>query len=92
MLSEPGASRSGNPGLVSSAKRRYLKLVIGSMHLWKERKGARLCGLVRTEETGPLFCLVKSHMVDSWGSGAMIGTTTPEIGHALLKTVACLNF
>jgi hypothetical protein len=27
MLSEPGASRSGNSGLVSSAKRRYLKLV-----------------------------------------------------------------
>ena len=54
MPSEPGASRSGNSGLVSSAKRRYLKLVIGSVHLWKERKGVRLCGLVRTEETGPL--------------------------------------
>ena len=26
MLSEPGASRSGNSSLVSSAKRRYLKL------------------------------------------------------------------
>ena len=61
MLSEPGTSRSGNSGLVSSAKRRYLKLVIGSVHLWKERKGAKLCGLVRAEETGPLLCLVKSH-------------------------------
>jgi len=43
------------------AKRRYLKLVIGSVHLWKERNGVRRCGLVQTEETGPLLCLVKSH-------------------------------
>ena len=50
MLSEPDASRSGKSGLVSSAKRRYLKLVIGSVHLWKERNGVRRCGLVQTEE------------------------------------------
>ena len=61
MLSEPDAWRSGKSGLVSSAKRRYLKLVIGSVHLWKERNGVRRCGLVQTEETGPLLCLVKSH-------------------------------
>ena len=39
MLSEPGASRSGNSGLVSSAKRRYLKLVIGSVDLQNENEG-----------------------------------------------------
>ena len=33
MLSEPDASRSGKSGLVSSSMRRYLKLVIGSVHL-----------------------------------------------------------
>ena len=38
MLSEPDASRSGNSGLVSSAKRRYLKLVIGSVDLQNERR------------------------------------------------------
>ena len=63
MLSEPGASRSGNSGLaVLSTKRRYLKLVIGRVHLWKQRQGVRLCGLVRpAEETGPLLYLVKSY-------------------------------
>jgi hypothetical protein len=61
MLSEPDASRSGKSGLVSASTRRYLKLVIGSVHLWKERNGVRRCGLVQTEETGPLLCLVKSH-------------------------------
>ena len=30
-------------------------------------------------------------MVDSWGSGAIMGTTAPEIGHALLQTVAVLT-
>ena len=38
MLSEPDASRSGKSGLVSSAKRRYLKLVIGSVDLQNERR------------------------------------------------------
>ena len=39
MLSdEPGASRSGNFGLVSSAKRRYLKLGVGSVDLLNERR------------------------------------------------------
>ena len=38
MLSELGASRSGDSGLVSSAKRRYLKLVIGSVDLQNERR------------------------------------------------------
>ena len=30
-------------------------------------------------------------MVDSRGSGAIMGTTAPEIGHALLQTVAVLT-
>jgi hypothetical protein len=30
-------------------------------------------------------------MVDSWGSGAIMGTTAPEIGHAVLQTVAVLT-
>ena len=30
-------------------------------------------------------------MVDSWGSGAIMGTTAPEIGHAVLHTVAVLT-
>ena len=30
-------------------------------------------------------------MVDSWGSGAIIGTTAPEIGHALPQMVAVLT-
>ena len=38
MLSEPGASRSRNSDLVSSSKRRYLKLVIGSVDLQNERR------------------------------------------------------
>ena len=37
-LSELGASPSSNSGLVSSAKRRYLKLVIGSVDLQNERR------------------------------------------------------
>ena len=61
MLSALGASPSSNSGLVSSSTEPHLKLVIASVHLWKERNGVRLCGLVRTEETGPLLCLVKSH-------------------------------
>ena len=41
MLSEPDASRSGNKsGLVSSSTRRYLKLVIGSVHLLEGHKRA----------------------------------------------------
>ena len=31
-------------------------------------------------------------MVDSWGSGAIMGTTAPEIGDAVLQTVAVLTF
>ena len=61
MLSEPDASRSGNSGLVSSSMEPHLKLGHGVVHLWKERNGVRRCGLVQTEETGPLLCLVKSH-------------------------------
>ena len=38
MLSEPDASRSDNSGSVSSAKGRYLKLVIGSVDLQNERR------------------------------------------------------
>ena len=30
-------------------------------------------------------------MVDSWGSGAIMGTTASEIGHAVLQTVAVLT-
>ena len=40
MLSEPDASRSGKSGLVSSSTRRYLKLVIGSVHLLEGHKRA----------------------------------------------------
>ena len=38
MLSEPGASRSGKPGVVSASTRRHLKLVIGSVDLQNERR------------------------------------------------------
>ena len=61
MLSELGASPSSNSGLVSSSTEPHLNTGHGVVHLWKERNGVRLCGLVRTEETGPLLCLVKSH-------------------------------
>ena len=61
MLSELGASPSSNSGLLSSSTEPHLKLGHGVVHLWKERNGVGLCGLVRTEETGPLLCLVKSH-------------------------------
>ena len=40
MLSEPDASRSGKSGLVSASTRRYLKLVIGSVHLLEGHKRA----------------------------------------------------
>ena len=40
MLNEPDASRSGKSGLVSSSTRRYLKLVIGSVHLLEGHKRA----------------------------------------------------
>ena len=40
MLSEPDASRSGKSGLVSSSTRRYLKLVISSVHLLEGHKRA----------------------------------------------------
>ena len=30
-------------------------------------------------------------MVDSWGSGAIMGTTAPELGHEVLQTVAVLT-
>ena len=40
MLSEPDASRSGKFGLVSASTRRYLKLVIGSVHLLEGHKRA----------------------------------------------------
>ena len=40
MLSEPDASRSGKSGLVSASMRRYLKLVIGSVHLLEGHKRA----------------------------------------------------
>ena len=30
-------------------------------------------------------------MVDSWGPGAIMGTTAPEIGHAVLQTAAVLT-
>ena len=40
MLSEPDASRSGKTCLVSSSTRRYLKLVIGSVHLLEGHKRA----------------------------------------------------
>ena len=41
MLSEPGASRSGNSGLVSSAKRRYLKLVHRKIPVSEHRSRTR---------------------------------------------------
>ena len=40
MLSEPDASWSGKSGLVSASTRRYLKLVIGSVHLLEGHKRA----------------------------------------------------
>ena len=61
MLSELGASPSSNSGLVSSSTGPHLNTEHGVVHLWKQRNGVRLCGLVRTEETGPHLCLVKSH-------------------------------
>ena len=61
MLSELGASPSSYSGLVSSSTEPHPNTGHGVVHLWKERNGVRLCGLARTEETGPLLCLVKSH-------------------------------
>ena len=48
MLSELGASPSSNSGLVSSSTEPHLNTGHGVVHLWKERNGVRLCGLVRT--------------------------------------------
>ena len=61
MLSELGASQSGYSGLVLSSTESHLNTGHGAEHLWKERKGARQCGLVRTKKTGPSLWLVKSH-------------------------------
>ena len=61
MLSELGASQSGNSNLVSSSTGSHLSTGHRAEHLWKERKGAGTCSLVRTEETGPSLWLVKSH-------------------------------
>ena len=63
MLSELGASQSGNSGLVSSSTESHLNTGHGMERLWKERKGGSHCGLVRIEETGPSLWLVKSHFV-----------------------------
>ena len=60
MLSEPGASNSGNSGLVSSAKRRYLKLVIGSVDLQNERRKGHERGLAQSTRTWVALALHKS--------------------------------
>ena len=51
MLSEPGASRSGNSGLVSSSMEPHLKLVIASVDLWNERRNGSERGLVQCTAT-----------------------------------------
>ena len=60
MLSEPGASRSGNSSLVSSATRQYLRLVVArawsasrTVHLWEERNGRTANESATTRDRGP---------------------------------------
>ena len=60
MLSEPDASRSGKSGLVSSSTRRYLKLVIGSVHLLEEHKRAGDGELVHGERRVETLTTVKT--------------------------------
>ena len=84
MLNEPDASRSGKSGLVSSAKRRYLKLVIGSVHLWKERNGAKKVrfGADRGDGAAPLSC-----EVTWWIHGAPARLWVPP--HLKSDTLCC---
>ena len=60
MLSEQGASRSGNSGLVWSAKRRHLKLVIGSVDLQNKRKQGYELGLAQCTKEWIAVVLRKS--------------------------------
>ena len=64
MLSEPDTSRSGKSGLVSSSTRRYLKLVVGSVHLCEGHERAGECeldhGTVRYAECAMVKAAYKS--------------------------------
>ena len=60
MLSEPDASRSGKSGLVSSSTRRYLKLVIGSVHLPEGHKPAGEWELVHGERRVEILTTAKT--------------------------------
>ena len=86
MLSEPDASRSGKSGLVSSAKRRYLKLVIGSVHPWpvERTKGspAARFGADRGDGAAPLSCEVAR-----WIHGAPARLWVPP--HLKSDTLCC---
>ena len=71
MLSEPGASRSGNSGLASSAKRRYLKLVISSVDLQNERRQGYERGLAQcTKELIAVVLRKSSATLTSTRAGA----------------------
>ena len=59
MLSEPGASRSGNSGLVSSAKRRYLKLVHRKIPVSGHRSRTREPKLVHDTHSQLLWDVVR---------------------------------